>query len=73
MQSEILAHHPLNTVSRYCMPHLFTNGEPKTETAMRLTSLANEQDEAFCKLLLALFVTNCEFRAFEQSALLVPS
>jgi len=55
------------------MPHLFTDGEPKADSTMRLTALEDEQNEAFGKLLPALFITSFEFRAFEQSTLLVPS
>jgi len=73
MQSEILAHHPFNTVARYCMAHLFADGQTQARAAFGLFSPAYEQDEAPSKVLPALFVTCFEFRAFEQPALLVPS
>jgi hypothetical protein len=73
MQPEILAHHPLYTVARHCVSHLLADGQPQADAAVRVAALEREQDETFCEMLLALFVTSCEFRASEQPALLVPS
>jgi hypothetical protein len=73
MQPKELAHHPLYTVARHCMPHLLTHGQAQAESAGRVAALEDEQDETSGELLLALLVTSCEFRAVEQSALLVPS
>ena len=73
MQPEKLAHHPLYTVARHCMAHLLTHSKTQAVVAAGVSALDDEQDETSGEMLLALLVTSCEFRAFEQPALLVPS
>ena len=73
MQPEKLAHHPLNTVSRHCMPYLLADGQTQAKAAGGFFPFADEQDETYGEVLPALLVTRLEFRAFEQPALLVPS
>jgi len=73
VQPEILAHHPLNTVSRNCVAHLLADGKPEAKTAVGLIPFMDEQDEIFGKMLPALFITQRKLWTFEQPTLLVPS
>jgi len=73
MQPEVLAHHPFNPVAGDCVPHLFTHGKAKAESALACISVFDEQDEISGEMLPAPFITNRELGTFEQPTLLVPS
>jgi len=73
MQPKILAHHPLYTVARHCIPHLFTHGKAKADSALTFFAFQDEQDETSGEVLSSLLIACREFGAFEQPTLLVPS